>query len=333
MTDAAPASAPAEDSLLARYRRQLLERGFDSDPAQLAALARLDDLRGRLIAEDRPVAIARWLTRLLPLRPVAPLTGLYLWGGVGRGKTWLMDLFFASLPFPERRRVHFHRFMHDVHAQLAALKQQSSPLEQVAEAIAQDTRVLCFDELFVADIGDAMILGGLFAGLFRRGVTLVATSNVPPRDLYRDGLQRQRFVPAIELLEQHMEVIDFPGSTDYRLRQLATGEHLLDAGRAGHSRAALKRCSLNWPRMAHSGAVPYRSRAGQSASCASPTAPYGSSLLPFAVDHAVRTITSRSRANTSQSSYRAFRFWTPTTRMRRVGSLRLSTSSTTAAST
>jgi len=147
---------------------------------------------------------------------------------VGRGKTWLMDLFFHSLPFPERRRRHFHRFMHDVHAEIKTLRQVRAPLEAVAERLAADVRVLCFDELFVADIADAMILAGLFEGLFRRGVTLVATSNMPPRELYRDGLQRQRFLPAIELIERHVEVVAAAGDRDYRLRQLTqAGTYLL----------------------------------------------------------------------------------------------------------
>ena len=145
---------------------------------------------------------------------------MYLWGGVGRGKTWLMDLFYQSLPFPERRRRHFHRFMYDVHRELKERQNQESPLELVAESIAQSTRVLCFDEFFVADIADAMILTGLLSGLFKRGVTLVATSNIQPADLYRDGLQRQRFLPAIELIEQNTDVLSIMGQTDYRLRRL-----------------------------------------------------------------------------------------------------------------
>jgi len=213
------------------YARELAARRFSADPAQLAALARLEAVRRRLTRTPRA-----WLPRLLRAfrrgRPDAPVRGLYLWGGVGRGKTWLMDLFFESLPFTERRRQHFHRFMHEVHAQLAALKHERDPLEQVAETIARDTRVLCFDELQVTDIADAMILGNLFDALFRRAVTLVATSNTAPRELYRDGLQRARFLPAIALLERHLEVWRVAGATDYRLRELTQAGVYLPAGAA-----------------------------------------------------------------------------------------------------
>ncbi len=195
------------------YARQIAARGFQSDPAQLAAVAKLDDLRQRLIT-------ARARTRWPRGRRAKPERGLYLWGGVGRGKTWLMDLFFESLPFPEARRAHFHRFMHDVHTALKDLRDLTDPLERLAERMAGATRVLCFDELAVADIADAMILGGVLAGLTRRGVSLVATSNVPPQELYRGGLQRRRFLPAIELIERHTEVLEVAGTTDYRLRRL-----------------------------------------------------------------------------------------------------------------
>jgi len=204
------------------YQRQIAERGFRPDPAQLAIVERLDALRSRLIAAQRARASlgGRLLHAIRPRSAPAAGRGLYLWGPVGRGKTWLMDLFYQSLPFPERRRRHFHRFMHDVHAELNTLRELQAPLETVAERLASEVRVLCFDELFVSDIADAMILGGLFDGLLRRGVTLVATSNVPPADLYRDGLQRQRFLPAIELIERHVEVVNAAGDRDYRLRQL-----------------------------------------------------------------------------------------------------------------
>ena len=204
------------------YERQIAERGFRADPAQLAVVKRLEALRSRLIAaHGTRVSLGGRLLRAIGGRGAATAEqGLYLWGPVGRGKTWLMDLFFQSLPFPERRRRHFHRFMHDIHAQLKTLRDVEAPLETLAEHLAAEVRVLCFDELFVTDIADAMILGGLFGGLFRRGVTLVATSNVPPGDLYRDGLQRQRFVPAIELMERHVKVVAVGGHRDYRLRQL-----------------------------------------------------------------------------------------------------------------
>jgi cell division protein ZapE len=228
------ATATADGGLLRLYDEELAARHFSADAAQLAAVARLDDLRNRLISAAAAGAwlTPRWLVPLLPRRARAPVTGLYLWGGVGRGKTWLMDLFFASLPFPERRRRHFHRFMYEVHDALKGLKAQRSPLDHLAADIARDIRVLCLDELFVSDIADAMILGGLFEGLWRRGVTLVATSNVPPGELYKDGLQRQRFLPVIALLEKCLEVLPVAGATDYRLRQLTRAGTYLVAGAA-----------------------------------------------------------------------------------------------------
>ena len=211
------ASAPTVREL---YARRIAERGFERDEAQATAVARLDDLRGRLLAAGRADAPRRlrWLRR----RRSRPERGLYLWGEVGRGKTWLMDLFVESLPGAPVRRRHFHRFMRDAHETLKTLRDRPDPLDLAAAQFARDTRVLCFDELAVADIADAMIVGGLFAGLFRRGVSLVATSNVRPSDLYRDGLQRQRFLPAIGLIERHVETLEIAGPTDYRLRRLTS---------------------------------------------------------------------------------------------------------------
>src|SRR6185437_6403072 len=230
------------------YERQIAERGFRADPAQLAVVSRLEALRSRLIAAHRSRAsLGGRLLRAIGGRDASRAEqGLYLWGPVGRGKTWLMDLFFQSLPFAQRRRRHFHRFMHDVHAELKTLQDVEAPLETVAERLAAEVRVLCFDELFVTDIADAMILGGLFGALFRRGVTLVATSNVPPGDLYRDGLQRQRFLPAIELIERHVDVVAAAGDHDYRLRQLTqAGTYLLsdDSGTAGRLRTLFAQLS------------------------------------------------------------------------------------------
>jgi cell division protein ZapE len=226
-----PPHAQRASALEERYFQELRARGFSADAAQLTAIARLDDLRSRLLAAPPWRPAPRWFATFLPAAARVPVRGLYLWGGVGRGKTWLMDLFYASLPFPERRRRHFHRFMHDVHAELRHLRGKRAPLEHIAAGIAREVRVLCFDELYVTDIADAMLLGGLFDGLFRRGVTLVATSNVRPQDLYRDGLQRERFLPAIALLEQHLEVLQVAGPTDYRLRQLTqAGTYLIGTG-------------------------------------------------------------------------------------------------------
>ena len=150
----------------------------------------------------------------------APVRGLYLWGGVGRGKTFLVDEFFAALPFAEKRREHFHRFMQDVHARLRRHRNRRSPLNDVAQDIAAKARLLAIDEFAVGDVADAMILGAFLKALFHRGVTLVATSNLPPRELYRGGLQRERFLPAIALLEKHCRVMELDAGVDYRLRQL-----------------------------------------------------------------------------------------------------------------
>ena len=220
--------------LRALYAQQLKERGFQPDPVQEAVVDRLDELRSRLIAahEEDSGVVRRWLGALGARSPPQSVRGLYLWGGVGRGKTWLMDLFYQSLPFPERRRRHFHRFMHDVHESLRTLQQREAPLEVVAARIARNTRVLCFDELFVSDIADAMILGGLFAGLFKRGVTLVSTSNVAPGELYKGGLQRQRFLPTIDLLEKNMDILAVEGEIDYRLRCLTHAGTYLPADAA-----------------------------------------------------------------------------------------------------
>ena len=220
------------------YAAQLARFHYASDAAQLAVVAQLEDLRRRILAAPRRARGPGWLAALLHRAAAPPVQGLYVFGSVGRGKTWLMDLFCASLPQALVRRRHFHRFMQEVHAQLRRLQRQLAPLEQVARALARQAPVLCLDELYVSDIADAMILGGLFAGLLRRGVTLVATSNVPPAELYQGGLQRERFLPAIALLERHLEVVRLGGSTDYRLRQLTAAGTYLPSGDA-HTPARL----------------------------------------------------------------------------------------------
>ncbi len=226
MSDGAASALTATDtSVAASYRRECARLGYAPDAAQLRVVAALDELRARLIA-PRPKGL---LKGLLSRGKREPERGLYVWGGVGRGKTWLMDLFFHSLPFKDKQRSHFHRFMQFVHDELKKHKDQTDPLELVADKVARRTRVLCFDELFVADIADAMLLGNLFRGLFERGVTLVATSNVPPDDLYKEGLQRARFLPAIQLLKAHTQVLHMDGGADYRLRMLEKAATWFDA--------------------------------------------------------------------------------------------------------
>jgi cell division protein ZapE len=207
-------------SPLALYRRRLERGQLAPDPAQAQAVAALERLYRDLVRAGRPSRgfkrrLDGWLGRRM-----APRRGLYLWGRVGRGKTFLMDLFYSSLPFDDKLRAHFHRFMATVHAELKALRERENPLDIVAEHLAARTRIICFDEFVVSDIADAMILGNLFEGLFARGVTLAATSNTEPGDLYRDGLQRQRFLPTIALLHANCDVLHVAGDVDYRLRVL-----------------------------------------------------------------------------------------------------------------
>lgn len=209
-----------------RYRAELARPGFVHDPAQELAIGELQRLYEELLSRPEPGPLRRAFARLRGDRSGGrrEVRGLYLWGGVGRGKTHLMDLFFESLPPGARRRTHFHRFMQGIHHELRALAGRKNPLRLIGEKIAAEVRVLCFDEFFVADITDAMLLAGLLEELFARGVTLVLTSNVEPAGLYRDGLQRQRFLPAIALLERHTRVLNVDGGIDHRLRRLEQAE-------------------------------------------------------------------------------------------------------------
>lgn len=211
-----------------RYHSDLQRPGFSHDSAQEQAVERLQGLYERLMAAEsmspKRSGVQKVLGRFRRERPVVPVKGLYFWGGVGRGKTYLMDAFYDALPFERKMRAHFHRFMQRAHQELRALEGQKNPLEQVADRLASEARVICFDEFFVSDITDAMILGGLFELLFARGVTLVATSNIVPDGLYKNGLQRSRFLPAIALLNQHTEVVNVDGGVDYRLRTLEQAE-------------------------------------------------------------------------------------------------------------
>lgn len=187
-----------QSSPLALYRQAIAREGFVSDAAQLRAVDLLQHCHEQVHAAGVP-------------------GGVYLWGPVGRGKTWLMDMFHASLRVPARRQ-HFHHFMRWVHMRLFQLNGTADPLRALARELAGEVRVLCFDELFVGDIGDAIILGRLFRVMFEEGVVIVATSNQPPDQLYADGYNRERFLPAIEAIERHMHVVDVDGGADHRLR-------------------------------------------------------------------------------------------------------------------
>ncbi len=202
------------------YENSLSREGHVRDPAQIEVIGKLEDLKRRIEA-CKPMRCG--LLGFISGRRQADASsvkGLYIWGGVGRGKTFLMDLFFDSLETSGKKRIHFHRMMRDVHERMRALGDIEDPLDAVAAGIASETRVLCFDEFFVSDIGDAMILGRLLDGLFRRGVTLVTTSNSEPDELYKDGLQRQQFLPAIASIKQNTDVVHMDGDNDYRLRLL-----------------------------------------------------------------------------------------------------------------
>ena len=215
---------PGTTPLTERCQSLLASQGQALDDAQRKALARLEELRRRLRARQPRRLLIK---NLLPGTHKAPLRGLWLWGGVGRGKTFLVDQFFAELPLAAKRREHFHRFMHDVHAGLRKHASKPSPLGHVAAEIAGQAQLLCFDEFAVNDVADAMILASLLESLFRNGVTLVATSNLAPTDLYRDGLQRARFLPAIVRIERHCMVMELDAGVDYRLRRLERAQLFL----------------------------------------------------------------------------------------------------------
>jgi cell division protein ZapE len=207
---------PGADANLADWiRHQATVHGFELDDAQQAVLPFFQRMFEDLVAAER---LSGPFMRLLGGK--RPVKGLYLWGGVGRGKSFLMDSFFAAAPVKRKQRLHFHRFMQDIHHQLAVLQGQSNPLLTVAKRLARDTKLLCLDEFLVTDIGDAMLMRHLLEGLFAEGVVLVTTSNTQPSELYRNGLQRGQFLPAIDLLQRHLQILKVEGGQDYRLRAL-----------------------------------------------------------------------------------------------------------------
>lgn len=209
---------------LERYQADLKRPDFFHDPAQEQAVRHLQRLYDDLVAGELNQRTGSGLFGKLRKRRPELIKGLYFWGGVGRGKTYLVDTFFDALPFERKMRTHFHRFMQRVHQELKTLKGEKNPLTVIAKRFANEARVICFDEFFVSDITDAMILATLLEELFKNGVSLVATSNIVPDGLYKDGLQRARFLPAIALLNQHTDVVNVDNGVDYRLRALEQAE-------------------------------------------------------------------------------------------------------------
>ena len=213
---------------LEHYRAALKSDDFMYDPAQEMVMEHFQRLFDDINIPQQNAAkqASSWLNlfRKKTAQQSNHPNGLYIWGGVGRGKTHLFDLFFDAIPFDKKIRIHFHRFMREVHIQLNKLGKIENPLDHVAEHFSKQARVICLDEMHINDITDAMLMYGLLKGLFDRGVALVTTSNVPPDGLYKNGLQRARFLPAIALLNQHTDVINMDSETDYRLRKLEQAE-------------------------------------------------------------------------------------------------------------
>jgi len=221
------------------YDHALTQRGFFADPAQQQAVAQLQTIYRQWLAyqAQRKNFLGRLYFHLLK-KPKSP-RGLYMWGGVGCGKSFLMDSFYSVVPIEEKTRVHFHAFMRSVHQELDALKMVADPLDTVASNIAKKYRLICFDEFHVNDIADAMILYNLFNALFKRDVSFIVTSNYAPDDLYPDGLHRDRILPAIELLKDKLQIMNVDGGTDYRKAALTQATHYLSSNEAG-TEAALQ---------------------------------------------------------------------------------------------
>ena len=226
-----------KDGMIEGFDAALKARGIEADPAQQIAAQRLQTFYDGLLAFK---AARRGKLRKLLARPELP-RGVWFWGGVGRGKSFLMDCFFAAVPYDRKRRVHFHAFMREVHESLRAHRNESDPLAKVAARIARETRLMCFDEFHVSDIADAMMLGRLMQALFDAGVLFCITSNYPPQGLYPNGLQRELFLPTIDLLCRRLDVIEIDAGIDYRLRALEQAEVYLVSEIAAAADATIER--------------------------------------------------------------------------------------------
>lgn len=206
-------------SPLQRYQQAIASGEFSEDSQQKSAMQYLDNVYQQIMANR-----AKQKGLFSFLKKIQPPKGLYMWGGVGRGKTWMMDMFYESLPVDNKMRLHFHHFMKRVHKELNQLQGQTDPLQKVANIIYNEADVICFDEFFVSNVSDAMILGDLFTMLFNKGITLVATSNIAPDGLYKNGIHRDRFLPAIKAVETFTTVMNIDSGIDYRLRVLQQAE-------------------------------------------------------------------------------------------------------------
>ena len=232
----------AQNGMLDVYDAELKARGYQSDPQQRAAASRLQRLYTQLLGFK---AARRSGWRKILARPEMPRS-VYFWGGVGRGKSFLMDCFYDAVPYKRKRRVHFHAFMQEVQNDLRQFNNEPDPLQKVADRIATATRLLCFDEFHVSDIADAMILGRLLEALFARGVIFVMTSNYPPDGLYPNGLMRINFLPTIALIKDRFDVVEVDHGVDYRLRTLEALEIYL----VPHNDAAQTRLHGDFVRLA-----------------------------------------------------------------------------------
>jgi len=206
-----------------RYQEALAQKEFHKDDGQQAVVHALNDLHLEIIHDSqRQTSLFIRFTQIFSKQQT--IKGLYLWGGVGRGKTWLMDLFYESLPIKNKYRLHFHRYIREIHEQLDHHKGKKNPLRQIAKEFSRQYRLLCLDEFHVSDITDAMILHGLLKALTEHGVTLVFTSNIEPDELYSEGLQRERFIPAIKLIKQYNDTLKIEDGIDHRLNTMQQNE-------------------------------------------------------------------------------------------------------------